>query len=67
MKTVTLMRDHVRWVNGKEVRYKAGETIEVSDREFNQITEAVRQYRITMRKVAEGIPGTPEWKAKRDQ
>ncbi len=63
MRQVLLQMDFIRYVNGKEIRYKAGETIPVTTREYNVITNALIQHRIATRKKFEAIPGSPEWKA----
>lgn len=63
MKSVKLQMDHRQFVAGKEVLHRAGETIEVSDKVYIQIVEAVRQSRISLRNQAAKVPGSPEWNA----
>lgn len=45
MKTIYLFIDHARHENGKPVLYKAGQRIEVSDEEYEQIVTATKVIR----------------------
>ena len=65
MKQIKLLMDHRRWVNGKEVVFKAGNVITVTDHEYDHIVKAIREGRERNRDIAAKTPGTPEWKANR--
>lgn len=67
MKKITLTMDHRQWVDGKMTHYKKGETITVTNREFDHITNAVMNLRIELRETATKTQGTPEWKSNRDR
>ncbi len=67
MRRIKLVIDHRRWVDGKCVLHKAGETISVTNNEFEFITNAVRNSRVESRSVAQKTLGTPEWKFNRDR
>ena len=67
MKRVFLHMDHRCYVNGKEVVHKAGQTIEVTDKVYDQIVSAVKQTRESLREHFSQIVGSPEWRAKHDR
>lgn len=59
MKTIVLFMNHERHENGKPVLYKAGQRIEVSDEEYEQIVMAVKTIRADFVPVDAG-PTTPK-------
>lgn len=60
MRTIHLFQDHHRYVNGKLVKHRAGETVELPDDEAEFVVQATLNNRAALREQAAATPGTPE-------
>ncbi|MGZ3297083.1 MAG: hypothetical protein ACXU9D_27900 [Xanthobacteraceae bacterium] len=64
MKTIRLFQDHTEHRDGKVIRHKAGQVVELPDDVADFIVRATLNLRAANKELAENTPGTPERKRK---
>lgn len=67
MKTVRLFQNHDQHINGKVIRHKAGELVDLPDDEADFVIRATLGIRAARIELAENTPGTPERERKHDR
>jgi hypothetical protein len=66
VKTVRLYLDHTEHRDGKTIKHKAGEVVELPDDVADFIVRATLNKRASDQQIAENTPGTPERMRKHD-
>lgn len=66
MKWVRLFQDHTEHRDGKVIKHKAGEVVELPDEVADFVSRATLSLRAARKEQAENMPGTPERKRKDD-